>query len=100
MNETSFEKLLRKMAETYAKKAADYSGDVPRGDLEEVGELGIEPWVGVVIRMIHKFGRLKNLVKTRKITIKEETIRDTLMDIACYALITIILYEDEQNKIL
>jgi len=92
-----FYELLEAMADTYSAKSNDYSGDVPMKDIKEVSEIGIEPWVGVVVRLVHKFGRLKTLTKGRKAMCKDETIIDTLMDIACYSLITIILLEEKEN---
>jgi len=85
------------MAELHSAKASDYSGDEPMKDIKEVAELGIEPWVGVVVRMVHKFGRLKTLARGRQARCANETIVDTLMDIACYSLMAIILLEEKQK---
>lgn len=99
MEHKRFFELLTELSQIYTVKAQDYSGDTPLKDIKEVSDLGIEPWIGVVVRMIHKFGRLKQLTKSGKVECKDETIRDTLMDIAGYSLITIMLLEEyETNK--
>ena len=56
---------------------------------------GISPWKGSVIRMGDKYARISNFIKKGDFKFKEESIKDTLMDMAIYSLITIILYEEE-----
>ena len=56
---------------------------------------GISPWKGSVIRMGDKYARISNFIKKGDFKFKEESIKDTLMDMAIYSLITIVLYEEE-----
>lgn len=42
------------------------------------------------IRLGDKFGRFKTLTKTNIQHVKDESIRDTLMDLANYAIMTIV----------
>lgn len=56
---------------------------------------GISPWKGSVVRMGDKYARISNFIKKGDLKFKEESIKDTLMDMAIYSLITIILYEEE-----
>jgi len=42
-----------------------------------------------------KYARISNFIKKGDFQFKEESIKDTLMDMAIYSLITIILYEEE-----
>ena len=56
---------------------------------------GISPWKGSVVRMGDKYARISNFIKKGDFNIKEENIKDTLMDMAIFSLITIILYEEE-----
>ena len=46
-----------------------------------------------------KYARICNFIKKGEFKFKEENIKDTLMDMAIYSLITIILYEEKQDKI-
>ena len=91
-----YKQILAEMEKIFEAKSRDYSGQEPMKDLKEVADLGIEPWVGVVVRMVHKFGRLKQLTKDNNPAC-QESIRDTLIDIANYSIITIMLYEEYQN---
>ena len=56
---------------------------------------GISPWKGSVVRMGDKYSRICSFIKNGDFKFKEESIKDTLMDMAIYSLITIILYEEE-----
>ena len=56
---------------------------------------GIEPWKGSVVRMGDKYSRICSLIKNGDFKFKEENIKDTLLDMAIYSLITIVLYEQE-----
>ena len=61
-----------------------------------VSELaGIPAWQGSVVRMGDKYARISNFIKKGDFKFKEESIKDTLMDMAIYSLITIVLYEEE-----
>lgn len=93
-----FYKLLSELAELHEKKTNNYSGGIPLQDLRKSKKLGIEPWIGILLRITHKFGRLEQIVKGRKIMCRDEKIRDTLMDIASSSLIAIILYEEEKRE--
>jgi len=56
---------------------------------------GISPWKGSVVRMGDKYSRISSFIKNGDFKFKEESIKDTLLDMAIYSLITIILYEEE-----
>ena len=56
---------------------------------------GIPAWQGSVVRMGDKYARISNFIKKNDFKFKEESIKDTLMDMAIYSLITIVLYEEE-----
>ena len=55
---------------------------------------GIPAWKGSCIRLGDKFSRLMGFAKKEKLQVKDESIKDTLLDMANYALITLILYEE------
>ena len=59
---------------------------------------GISPWKGSVVRMGDKYARISNFIKKGEFKFKGENIKDTLMDMAIYSLITMILYEEEEEK--
>ena len=66
----------------YEKKNADY-GDSFNKLLDEFG------LVSVAIRLQDKVNRLKSIVKSKEQKVVDETIEDTLMDIANYAIMTV-----------
>ena len=57
---------------------------------------GISPWKGSVVRMGDKYSRICSFIKNGDFKFKEENIKDTLLDMAIYSLITIVLYEQER----
>lgn len=48
------------------------------------------------IRLGDKFNRFKTLTRTDKVLVGDESIRDTLIDLANYAIMTLIEMEREQ----
>ena len=87
-----FYELLDEMAELHNKKNHDYAGKDPLSNLREFG------WKGVVVRLGDKWRRIRNYAKQGDLKVKEESLKDTLMDNAVYSLLCIILYEDEKEK--
>ena len=59
---------------------------------------GIPAWQGSVVRMGDKYATISNFIKKGEFKFKGENIKDTLMDMAIYSLITMILYEEEEEK--
>ena len=49
---------------------------------------------GCIVRLSDKMARIMNVARDDEISVSSETITDTLMDLAVYAIITRILYED------
>jgi hypothetical protein len=58
--------------------------------------MGIPAWKGSLIRLIDKMSRIMNIARTGEISVSDETITDTLMDLAVYAIVTRILYENSK----
>jgi hypothetical protein len=59
---------------------------------------GIPAWKGCAVRIGDKFSRLMSFLKQEELKVKDESIRDTLIDLANYALICAILYEEEKKE--
>ena len=78
-----FREITNEMAELYARKNADYGDSFG----QTYRELGI---ISAVTRMSDKMNRLKRLT-TREYqrAVKDESIDDTLTDLACYAVMTL-----------
>lgn len=84
-----FKEISSELASLYEMKNSDY------GDSFSVTfrELGI---ISAVTRMNDKMNRLKSLC-VKDIRVKDESIRDTLTDLACYSIMTIMELDKMQN---
>lgn len=79
----SFEKVTKELNELYNAKNRDYGNSF--NDL--IYEFGL---ITVVIRLQDKMNRLKTIAKNDgEYSVKDETIRDTLMDLANYAIMSL-----------
>ena len=87
-----FHELLKELGDLHDKKQADYgkAGD-PFANVRASGEWGIKPWVGAMVRLNDKVRRLQTLA--RKGQLKNESAMDSMRDIAVYAIIALVLYE-------
>lgn len=80
-----FKDILNKMYEIYERKNADYGNSFSKS-YEEFG------LVSPVIRLSDKVERLKTLCN-KEAQVKDESIIDTLIDIAVYAVLTVLEIE-------
>ena len=80
------------MASVYRSKNADY-GDSFGESFKDFGMLSS------VIRIGDKYRRLKSLVMTGEQHVKDESLRDTLLDLANYAIMTIIEMDMCDNNV-
>ena len=84
-------KICEKLNEIYVNKNHDYGDSFG----ETFRKLGV---VSAVTRITDKTNRLQSLcIKRQKIS--DESIRDTLLDLANYAIMTIIELDEEQEGI-
>lgn len=84
----TFESVLDEMKELHAKKDKDY-GSAFHKSFEEFGV------TAGVVRLNDKMERVKALVKNGKAEVKDESLLDTLKDMASYA---VMLYVELKNK--
>lgn len=82
---TMFADITKRMAEVYAAKNHDYGNSFSKS-IEEFG------LVAAAVRMNDKMERIKALVKGQENNrcVKDETIEDTLLDLANYAVMTLV----------
>ena len=85
----TFEDILDEMLNTYRKKNEDYGNSFS----ETIQEFGFIP---AVARICDKVKRMKNIVKGQKMNY-DESLRDALMDAACYCVLTV-MELDKNNK--
>jgi len=95
MSKERFHEIVKEMVELHDKKNRDYAGSEYLSNfLMCEKHMGVPAWVGCIIRLSDKMARIMNLAKTDEISVGNETITDTLTDLAVYAIIARILYED------
>lgn len=93
-----FYDLLLHIAELHASKNHDYARTAdPLSNLKECETFGIPAWKGALVRITDKFSRIVQLAAGKNPRVKSEAITDTLMDMAVYALLTIILYQNQDT---
>lgn len=80
--------LLEELAVTFAKKNADY-GNSFEESLDEDGLIAAKVQIG------HKWRRFKTLISADDILVEDEGLRDTLMDLANYAVMTVMWLEKQ-----
>ena len=86
-----FYKLLNEIAKLHSDKNHDYADKNPLSNFMLCEQMGIPAWKGALVRMTDKISRLWNFAKKEKYLV-DESIEDTLKDLAVYSLITIILF--------
>ena len=95
-----FDDALDELKMLHDAKNHDYATEEnPYKNLEKVSAIGIEPWRGIVIRLMDKFSRLEEYCVKGELAIKSEGIQDTFADIAVYSILARILFRKEQEKI-
>ena len=90
-----FYEILDTIKNLHDAKKHDYGNEDVFANFRLSELAGISPWKGSVVRMGDKYARISNYIKKGDFKFKEESIKDTLMDMAIYSLITIVLYEEE-----
>jgi len=85
-----FEKITTQMFETYKKKNADYGSSFD--DLFD--EFGM---TSALIRMKDKYNRLKSITEKKDIQVKDESVEDTLLDLANYCILTVLKLRKDRD---
>jgi hypothetical protein len=91
-----FYELLDEAARIHSAKNQDYAKESdPLANLKQCEKLGIPSYIGCFIRMQDKFSRLTNLFSGQEAKVKDESIADTLTDLAVYSLLCRVLWEEK-----
>lgn len=86
-----FKRITNEMGELYEKKNKDYGNTFTKG-YEEYG------MIMPLIRIEDKFNRFKQLTVNDEIMIKTESLRDTLIDLANYTVMTIMELDKKEGE--
>jgi len=88
---------LAEVKKLHHAKGADYgSFEDPFMNVREGEEFGIEPWKSAINRGNDKMVRIKRYAKTG--TLENESVRDSFLDLANYALIALVLWEEANGE--
>lgn len=90
-DERRHRKILDEMADTFSKKNSDYGNAFE----EILDDFGASYAVG---RLKEKLKRLTQLVVSNKQEVKDESIEDTLLDMANYAVLTIMWLQKQKER--
>ena len=89
-----FYRYIRELRRLFQDKSHDYGSEVsPLANLRASAEFGVAPWLAVMVRLNDKIARIKALAS--KGALRCEPIADSFRDIAVYAILAALLYEDE-----
>jgi hypothetical protein len=88
--------LLDEMRSLHTRKSAGYTGTDPDAwrNFREATRWGVSPFVGALVRLSDKYLRVASLLENAAHDQVGESIEDTLMDLAAYALIALCLYRE------
>jgi hypothetical protein len=94
-----FDDVLDELKVLHDAKNHDYAtAENPYKNLEGVSKIGIEPWRGIVIRLMDKFERVQQYCVNGELKVKSEGLEDTFADISIYSALAIILFRKEQAE--
>lgn len=87
-----FKALTSDMIATYSRKNKDYGNSFSRM-CEEYGN------TYPIIHLDEKLARIKSILLTGDNAVKDETAVDSLLDLACYSLMTIMELKEQQEPL-
>lgn len=91
MRVNAFEDITITLRDIYDAKNRDYGNSFSESFREEGMAM-------VRIRIGDKFNRLKNLTRGAQQRVKDESVRDTLLDLANYAIMTIMELDNQSTE--
>lgn len=96
--------LLEEAGELHDRKQADYGrpGD-PFANVRASEAFGIPGWIGCMVRANDKIVRIqtaaRQYLKSGEVELANESLADSLRDLAVYALIALVLLEESQGEV-
>jgi hypothetical protein len=96
---STFTETLTEMLALHDKKNHDYGtvGD-PFANVRASEDFGVDAWLGTIIRLNDKITRIKSFARNGNL--ENESLRDSLIDIAVYAAIALTLFDQENEPVL
>lgn len=95
---SKFHAVLAELAVLHDKKQADYGRKFdPFANVRASEEWGVPGWIGAMSRATDKLRRLQKFAAAGKL--ENESVVDSFKDLAVYAIIALILYEESLDNI-
>lgn len=89
-----FHDILHELGVLHDRKAQDYGVDEdPLRNVRNSGDFGVPAWVGCMIRANDKMKRIQSFAN--KGSLMNESLQDSLLDLAVYSVIALVLLEEE-----
>ena len=96
-NSARFHEILGGLGTLHDQKQADYGkGDDPFANVRGSQDFGVDPWIGALVRLNDKIKRLQSFITNG--SLKNESVEDSLRDIAVYSIIALVLYEEMYGR--
>ena len=94
----AFMRALDEVREMHLSKSRDYGSETdPLANIRNgAAFVGIEPWKGAMVRLSDKVTRLATFNRTGTLT--HEGVEDTLLDLAAYSLLSLVLYREQRDE--
>jgi len=92
-----FHEILGDLAVLHDRKAQDYGRkDDSLANIRASAAFGVPAWIGALVRANDKMVRLQRAARDGRIA--NESVEDSLRDLAVYAIISLVLYEETHGK--
>ncbi len=96
-NSRRFHELLTELGELHDRKQADYGrDDDPFANVRSTERWGMPAWIGAMMRANDKVHRLQSYALNGNLA--NEGVEDSLRDIAVYAVIALVLFEQDRDR--
>lgn len=91
-----FHDLLEEMGQMHDRKQKDYgSSENPFANIASSQDFGMPSWVGAMVRANDKMRRIQAAARGQNLV--NESVEDSLIDLAVYSAIALVLYREENH---
>ena len=92
-----FHELLAEIAKLHDRKQQDYGTAAdPFANVRGAEDFGVAPWIGAMIRASDKIRRIQKYARSGELA--NEAVADSFQDLAVYALIALVLWEEAEES--
>lgn len=92
-----FHEILAELGRLHDRKQADYGrASDPFANIRASDDFGITPWIGAMIRANDKMRRIQKAASGG--TLANESLEDSLRDLAVYSIIALVLFEEGKAR--